>query len=161
MTKEKLHALLGTDFLYRGCNSSFSLDEALRPRAPSSTPEQGAECGDQRVQCGDSDFRCGLSVWNAVHSHEYGGNGEPTGGISTTPKVEVARKYALGGGKYAKGFIICMSVAVLEEDDGLIVSVNRSDNPSVPEDDEHWVWFKKGFFPRNAIVNIIQVSSSD
>ncbi|HAU4928682.1 TPA: hypothetical protein F3L13_07935 [Aeromonas hydrophila] len=147
------------EFLYRGFNCHMTVTDAMVPKSLSDDPEQGAEFGDDRVQCGDSDFTFGLSITNTIHSHEYGGNGEPTGGISTTPHFEVAKHYALGGGRFANGQVIRMSIPELKKAGVTIYRVNDClDTPSIPSDDEHWIYFK-GPFPQNTIVEAIHVYS--
>jgi len=135
----------------------MTLEQALTPKAQSEAPESGADFGDDRVQCGDDDFNFGLNITNTIHSHEYGGNGEATCGLSTTPKFEIARKYALGSNGNLAGRVIKMSVDRLKDAGVKIHSVNISLNsPSTPEDDEYWIYFH-GYFPNKAIVSEIEV----
>ena len=141
------------EFLYRGYNCNMTLEETLKPKAPSDCLESGALCGDDRVQFGDMDFTFGLNIANTIHSHEYGGNGTPTSGISTTSKFEVAKKYALGKDKNLRGRIIKMSVAGLKNAGVQIYCVNKIlNNPSIPDDDEYWIYFNSTF-PKDAIVD--------
>ncbi|ABS45730.1 MULTISPECIES: hypothetical protein [Yersinia pseudotuberculosis complex] len=145
------------DFLYRGYNSTMTFKEAMTPKSPSPTPESGAEFDDDRVECGDPDFTFGLSVNNTIHSHEYGGNGEATAGISTTLHFEMAKKYALGRSSFASGYVIKMSVSALRHSGVDIHPIKgRLTTTAISEDDEHWIYFN-GHFPEEAVVELIAV----
>lgn len=147
------------DYLYRGFNSNISLEQAISPKNAHGAFETGAQCGDSRVQCGDNDFMSGLSVANTIHSHEYGGNGEPTGGLSTTPDFNVARRYALANGQYQSGKVIQLSVKILLDHSTQIIKVNDCiSNPACPADDEHWVWYYGLSLPKDSIIKIITVT---
>ncbi|WP_410499566.1 hypothetical protein [Chitinibacter sp. S2-10] len=124
----------------------------MTPKTPSDCPESGAEFGDDRVQCGDEDFTFGINIVNTIHAHEYGGNGSPSPGISTTTDFEVARKYALGKERNLRGRVIKISVFALKEAGVQIHRINQLlNNPSVPEDDEHFLYFH-GSFPMETII---------
>lgn len=145
------------EYLYRGYNCHKTLEQTLTPKAPSDNPESIPQFGDDRVQCGDSDFSFGYGIVNTIHSHEYGGNGDPSPGISTTPKFEVARRYALGVSGNLSGRVIKMSVAALKKSGVQIHRINEClTSPAIPEDDEHWIYFWPSF-PMEAIVEEIDV----
>ncbi|MCX2499469.1 hypothetical protein [Plesiomonas shigelloides] len=147
------------DFLYRGFNSKISLEQAITPKKPYGEFESGSQCGDSHVQCGDNDFVSGLSVINTIHSHEYGGNGDPTGGLSTTPYFNIALKYALANGRYQSGSIIQLSVKKLQDCNARIMRINdHINNPAIPEDDEHWIWYNGLSLPADSIIKIIPVT---
>ncbi|PSW04110.1 hypothetical protein C9J01_28555 [Photobacterium rosenbergii] len=151
---------MSEDYLYRGFNCYINKEKALTPRNVDAPLETGAEFGDEHVQCGDSDFTFGCSVANTVHTHEYGGNGDPTSGLSTSPHFEVAKKYALNKGKYESGTVIKLSRKVLLDCGVQIFRVSDLvESPAVPEDDEYWIWFD-GKFPENAILEEIRVERS-
>ena len=145
------------EFLYRGFNCEMEDSSALKPKSLGGPMETGAECGDERVQCGDSDFTLGLSVANTIHSHEYGGNGGPTSGLSTTPCFDIAKKYALGDGEYQCGTVLKFSKRSLLDSGVKIYRISDIvQTPAVPDDDEHWIWFENEF-PVSAIVERISV----
>lgn len=147
------------EFLYRGYDCCKTLEQTMTPKSSSQRPESEAQCGDKRVQCGDMDFTFGSSITNTIHSHEYGGNGEASPGISTTSKFEVARRYALGREGNLPGRVIKFSVSALKDAGVQIYRINEMLNhPSVPDDDEHWISFQ-GSFPMETIVEEIDVSA--
>ncbi|QCZ30185.1 hypothetical protein [Leclercia adecarboxylata] len=146
------------EFLYRGYDCRKTLEQTMAPKWSKNGPESEAQFGDERVQCGDMDFTYGSNIVNTIHSHEYGGNGDPSPGISTTPNFEIARKYALGREKNLNGHVIKFSVSALKEAGVIILRVNEVLNcPSKPDDDEHWIYFQ-GSFPMEAIVEEIEVT---
>ncbi len=149
-------------YLYRGFNCEKELLRAMEIAAPNMPMEMAPECGTaskedpfgDRVQCGDPDFSSGHSINNLLHAHEFGGCGQPTCGLSTSPKFAIARKYALHlpEGGYAFGTVVTISIDKLIEAGAIIYRMNEYvSEPSFPEDDEHWVNFE-GSFPLEAIV---------
>lgn len=141
------------DFLYRGFNSDIALKVALTPKNRNGKKEMSAQCGDERVQCGDEDFTCGTSIANALHLHEIGQNGDPTGYISFTPNFERARDYALKGGEYEEGTVIKVSVNALKQRGFELHQINEViSHPAYPKDDEHTVYIGEKKFPLDVIV---------
>jgi hypothetical protein len=148
------------DYLYRGFNSGIDISKAMEPKNPDGEMETYAECGDERVQCGDADFTCGKSVANTIHSHEYGGNGQDTSGISTTPFFDRAKVYALGNGKYERGTVLTFSrQALLNGGIEIFRIKDVVGSPAIPEDDEYWIYFE-GDFPMDMIVEAIPVCTN-
>ena len=57
----------------------------------------------------------GASETNAVIKHQRNSSKNPTSGISTTPKLDNAKKYATYDGKYQAGFVYVIDTALLPE----------------------------------------------
>ncbi|MCK2165836.1 MULTISPECIES: hypothetical protein [Thalassospira] len=150
------------DYLYRGFNCERELLRSMEVSAPGMPLVMAPECGTfsesdpfgDRVQCGDPDFASGYSLGNLLHAHEFGGYGQPTCGLSTSPKFEIARKYALHlpDGGYAFGTVVKISIKKLVALGATICRINDYvSEPAHPEDDEHWIHFE-GAFPIETII---------
>ena len=122
-------------FLYRGVNPHlYHSTHGLVPRGFG--PFEYTFLADGTIEA-DGSATAGPSEQNAVLRHELGQEGFPTAGISTTPRVERARIYATGGGRYASGYILRIDRTLLAKM-GVkeYVVADWIPHPSVPEDAE-------------------------
>ena len=160
------------DFLYRGFHVvdddlNFSLDLTLTPKNPILPPEMAVECVDSSElesgaiipQCGDSDFQCGSNIGNAIHFHEYGRNGADTGYLSFTPHFKRAKAYATHDGTFSEGKVLKISTRILLNKNFKIISVKENIQiPSCIEDDEYSIYVGENEFPKEAILEIFDVT---
>ncbi|MCK4705045.1 MAG: hypothetical protein KAT90_06165 [Gammaproteobacteria bacterium] len=151
------------EFLYRGVNANLyqKLNGKILPK-----PEKAGQqfhsyvcAGAPHAVCG-SGIVAGESVRNTVILHQWGQKGHPTSGVSSSPKKERAKFYALGDGN-TKGYIYTLSVNSLRKEGVMIYKVSEhATNPAVPEDDEHiLVASDFGEIPTMAIVSIESVEN--
>jgi hypothetical protein len=125
-------------YLYRGVSVEldFELCGKLKPK------QQGEflyefTADSTELTCDNGRITLVSSEVNAVHRHQLLQKGYPTSGISTSPRFEVARKYAKGILGYMEGYIykidrsLLPSMGIME----YVVSEFVA-NPAVPEDEE-------------------------
>jgi hypothetical protein len=75
---------------------------------------------------------------NAVLGHQIDSNKFKTSGISTTPHFEIAKTYALHGGKYKTGIVLELETETLNSNDyETIVVADFVKAPTKPTDDEN------------------------
>lgn len=144
-----------TNYLYRalrkeeideGCILIPKIIESFRkhPRLPISLPFNLGECEEY-----------------AVRQHQWDGEGipdDPTAGISTTPHLERAKKYA------REGMIVKIDRSLFERCSIKEYSVNewlsnRPEDIAVPGDNEVILVNEKGVFPKEIIVELIRVEN--
>ena len=88
-----------------------------------------------RFHWGDGQW--GITESNAVLRHQWQQLGLPTSGISTTPVLERAKYYALGGGRFACGYVFVIDRRLLHGQgvrEYIVADFVR--NPAAPDDRE-------------------------
>lgn len=147
-------------YLYRGVSEVIhQKGEALHPRGTSFNQfivyGTGFKYG--------SGVKYGQSPVNAAIKHQVDSLRFPTAGISTTPLIERAKYYALGGNKFKKGFVykIDRQKAQLAQITEWHVS-EYAKISQVPEDDEHiLVSHDNGALPKDIVIEIIEVERAE
>ena len=145
-------------YLYRGVNSERHKinDGKLLPKAVGAPFKQGVHW--RRFYWGDGSV-FGKSETNAVIQHQRDSTRNPTSGISTTPFLENAKRYATHDGKYRSGYVYKIDTELLEEYGvcKYIVS-HHATLPAIPEDQEVILVAKDfGALPGEIIVEILEV----
>ncbi len=142
-------------FLYRGVNRDlYQATGGLVPRGFG--PFEYTFLADGTIKA-DGSATAGPSEQNAVLRHELRQEGFPTAGISTTPSLERARIYALGGGRYASGYVLKIDRNLLPKM-GVkeYVVAEWIPYPSVPEDAEVILVANDcGALPQGVVVDVI------
>ncbi len=122
-------------FLYRGVNAHME-DRALEPKRKGPF-EHTFERHDYSNIKHDGNATYGPSVPNAVLGHQLDLEEARKSGISTTPKLERARFYALGNGRHSRGHIFKFDRNLLAAHGVCEYVVAKSVTvPHVPEDEE-------------------------
>lgn len=125
-----------TRYLYRGVNPKLYECHAgkLVPKASGQPFDREACWGD--FQWGDGTV-FGKSPANAVIQHQRDSDKYPSSGVSTTPTLENAIRYATHSGKYATGYVYKIDCKLLKR---YGVSAYRVKEhaavPAIPGDEE-------------------------
>lgn len=162
--EKKYKEKLSIEFLYRGVNSDLykKLKGVLEPKLSGKDFSSTIQFGQVHAQY-SNDIQFGNSVKNELVKHQWGQQGIPTSGISTTPHYERAKYYALSNGEKNEGYIYKLSIKKLKESNVNIYRVNENINfPSLNEDDEH-ILVNKDFkaIPKHTIDSIVHIYNSD
>ena len=130
-------------YLYRGVNSEIhkASNGMLIPKTfgkefkqpiyygGTGDPEKASYYGDGSTY--------GASDTNAVIKHQRNSSKNPTSGISTTPVLENAKKYATHNGKYSSGFVYKIDTTLLSKHGVTAHEVAaHATQPAIPEDME-------------------------
>ena len=102
------------------------------------------------------DAQWGITEGNAVLRHQWQQLGLPTSGISTTPVLERAKYYALGGGRFACGYVFVIDRRLLHGQgvrEYIVADYVR--NPAAPDDREVILVARDGgTLPHGTVVDI-------
>ena len=146
-------------YLYRGVNSE--LHEAnsgrLIPKSLGAPFRQGVYWDTNFYW--DDGCTFGESSRNAVIQHERDSSKNPTSGMSTTPLMENAKRYATHNGKYRSGYVYKIDTELLEEYGvAKYVVVDYATWPAVPENQEVILVAKDfSILPSEIVVELIEV----
>jgi len=134
--------------LYRGVNKEKYDNDCGRVIPKINTVrelESFIGCGDSYTHAGQPHVIAGKSNHNILLAHQLLQKGYPTSCISTTPHYHIARSYAFKGEEFGVGYIIEFDVQCLEEAGvGIYRVADLGVPPSVPEDDEHILYYNSG-----------------
>jgi len=147
-------------FLYRGINAELYVQTSGGLAPKTHAPFQHIFQRDGTIRRDGSATR-GRSEQNAVLYHELEQKGYPTTGISTTPFFERASVYAMGGGKYPKGYVVKIDRHLLSQF-GVreYVIAEWIPHPSIPEDEEViLVAADYGVLPGEIVVDRVEVTT--
>ena len=150
-------------YLYRGVNPELyqASGGKLIPKAIGVPFRQwtkwgdGGRWGDGRVW--------GESEVNAVIMHQRDSSANPTSGVSTTPNLEHAKRYATHDGKHPSGYVYRIDSDLLAGHGVRQFRVaDYARPPAIPEDEEVVLVAKNfGPLPNETIVEIIEVKSPE
>lgn len=124
-------------YLYRGVNPELHRANGgkLVPKAPGVPFEEHVYWGGDWYW-GDGSV-WGKSERNAVIQHQRDSNKNPTSGVSTTPSLENAKRYATHNGKYSSGYVYKIDTDRLKRYGVSVYVVNEhAALPHIPEDQE-------------------------
>jgi hypothetical protein len=148
------------EWLYRG----VSLEMHDRNRGVLQPKIRGAfeyefKWGEPGTKWGDGGT-WGTSETNAILRHQLNQEGFPTSGVSTTPRYERAKIYALHS--ESQGVVYKISTAELERFSVRLFRVADTARwPSIPEDDEFILVVIDGdVIPSGVIAEVIRVGSA-
>ena len=101
----------------------------------------------------------GASETNAVIKHQRNSSKNPTSGISTTPVLENARRYATHNGKYPNGFVYRIDTSLLTEHGVTAHEVSaHATRPAIPGDQEIILVAQDyGALPAEIVVEVMDV----
>lgn len=143
-------------YLYRGVNIDFHNNKiGLNVKADKLT--RVAQFGDQMGK----HLKMGESLENGILAHQTDSSFFKTSGLSTSPKIEIAKKYATYQNK--KGVVYKFDIEKLKENNIDIYTVSEFiENPKVPEDCEVIIKTKSNSnLPFHLIEEIIFVNPDD
>ncbi len=142
-------------FLFRGIHhSSYSgIGSALRPK------ELGPFTKQPKWDVAEWENSTYVtSTINAVIEHQHKQAGLPTSGLSTTPRIERAKVYALGRAAKGCGYVIRIDVKKCLElgiEQYRVNSLVRA--PAAPEDEEVILVAPGGVFPEAIVVGVEKI----
>ena len=143
-------------YLYRGANSDLHernqgklVAKSIGKPFKSHAYYGDAEWGDGSVY--------GESERNTVIQHQRDSSEHPTSGVSTTPILENARRYATHDGKYPSGFVYKIDTERLEVTQVTAYPVSdHATQPAIPGDEEViLVAADYGVLPEEIVVEVI------
>lgn len=147
-------------YLYRGVNPELHKTNAGRlvPKANGTPFKQSAYWGD--FYWGDGST-WGESEANAVIQHQRDSGKYPSSGVSTTPSLENAKRYATHDGKYESGYIYKIDPDLLEKYGVSAYAVaDHATLPAIPGDEEIILVARDfGPLPTEIIVEVFYVES--
>ena len=147
-------------YLYRGVNPEFHSVNGgkLVPKATGVPFKQGTYWGDSYWGDGRT---WGESVVNAVIQHQRDSGRYPTSGVSTTPSIENATRYATHDGKYLTGYIYKIDYNLLEKYGvSAYVVADHATLPGIPSDGEVILVAQDfGPLPSEIVIEVLDVSS--
>lgn len=123
-------------YLYRGANLALHNATAgrLLPKATGAPFKRWAYWGDF---CWNDGHTWGESAANAVIDHQRDSANYPTSGVSTTPSLENAKRYATHDGKHKVGYVYKIDVELLKRHDvAAYVVAEYATSPAIPGDEE-------------------------
>jgi hypothetical protein len=152
-------------YLYRGVNPEMHKASSGRliPRPPGKEFKQPIYYGSTGDPEKDSYYRdgstYGASEANAVIKHQRNSSKNPTSGISTTPVLENAKRYATHDGKYPNGFVYKIDTALLSEHSVTAHEVAaHATRPAIPGDKEIILVAEDyGALPAEIVVEVMDV----
>jgi hypothetical protein len=146
-------------YLYRGENSHlYQANEGnLVPKAKENPFCQHIYFGGDSYFGDGSTF--GKSSANAVIQHQRDSSKNPTSGVSTTPHLENAKRYATQKGEHKVGYVFCIDTALLADYGVSMHSVAAyATAPSIPGDEEVILVARDfGTLPSGIIVEVFEV----
>lgn len=146
-------------YLYRGVNA-----ELHRANAGRLLPKELGVPFTKAIYWGGEHYWGDGSTWgesatNAVIQHQRDSNRNPTSGVSTTPSMENARRYATHLGKYLSGYVYKIDTQLLEHHSVSAYSVSEHATVATIPDDEEVILVAKDFgpLPSEIIVEVSEV----
>ena len=146
-------------YLYRGVNQEFRKlnDGKLMPKELSVPFAKAIYWGGEHYWGDGSTF--GESAANAVIQHQRDSSRNPTSGVSTTPSLEKAKRYATHSGKFPSGYVYKIDTELLATCGVSAYSVSEHATvPAIPEDEEVILVAKDfGPLPSEIIIEVFEV----
>ncbi len=146
-------------YLYRGVNPELHKVNAGRlvAKARGVPFAQSVYWGGEHYWGDGSTW--GESASNAVIQHQRDSSRNLTSGVSTTPSMENAQRYATHGGKYPSGYVYKIDTELLK---GYEVSAYRVSEhatlPAIPNDEEIILVGKDfGTLPSEIVVEVLEI----
>lgn len=147
-----------SDFLYRGISEAKYLKDGktIKPYLKGA-PDSIIHLDEGHYL--DEGFTLDNSINNSVIKHQKDSKKYHTPYISTTPHFEIAKHYALHGGKHNKGFVFKIDRKLLPKFNVKEEPVKLYTNsPNIPKDDEVCLYTKNGKeLPQDLIVELLEV----
>ena len=147
-------------YLYRGVNPQLHNVNAGRlvPKAQGVPFKQGVYW-DSPTWYWDDGSTYGESSINAVIQHERDSSKNPTSGVSTTPLIETAKRYATHDGNYPSGYVYKIDIELLEKYEVSMYQVAAHATwPAIPDNREVILVAKDfGILPSEIVVEVLEV----
>jgi len=152
-------------YIYRGVNPEMHevSNGRLIPRSPGKEFRQPIYYGSTGDPEKDSYYgdgsTYGASETNSVIKHQRNSSKNPTSGISTTPVLENAKRYATHDGKYSNGFVYKIDTTLLSEHGVTAYEVSaHATRPAIPGDLEIILVAQDyGALPAEVVVEVMGV----